>query len=571
MGLLDGTDRDYYQGRDHGNYQFTSLDEIITQFEIAYVGEDKIISRVRRADIAFHAQRALQELSFDTFKSTKAHEISLPPSLSMILPRDYVNYTKISTVDSAGIKHPLYPINSTSNPFNVKQLDDGSYSFLAGEELINNSEFDASLNETWEYSPAAGGNAGAHQGWEVDDSPIPIYSAQYKKDKVGIVGGQLQFESFWFDSHGVLGWGRTYGVWQEVDVAHADLLDLSAVGTSAESISDNEGLACKNGVIRVGVSSKSPTERAAEYGVKQSVGPYSSTPKVIADAFGAHTQQYSVHDNPAHLDLGYIEWNDGTTSQKELIEIPVDKYDRVWVWIQSHSPWQEHAIGSYTSLVHPDYDPDYQPTSGPYVNFKAGQGWNIAPGYELQPSPNVSTFFKPSINAIDSVKMTTTTQPNTLRGSADGKSVAQRNYSSIASTNNNTNEYTDDTYWPLDGSRFGLDPQQSQANGSFYIDTRLGKINFSSNISGKTVILDYISDSLGTDEEMQVHKFAEEAMYKWIAHAILSTRANVQEYVVQRFKKERFAAIRTAKLRLSNIKLEEITQILRGKSKQLKH
>ena len=88
---------------------------------------------------------------------------------------------------------------------------------------------------------------------------------------------------------------------------------------------------------------------------------------------------------------------------------------------------------------------------------------------------------------------------------------------------------------------------------------------------GQTVTLKYISDSLGTDEEMQVHKFAEEAMYKWIAHAILATRANTQEYLVQRFKRERFAAIRTAKLRLSNIKLEEITQILRGKSKQIKH
>ena len=59
------------------------------------------------------------------------------------------------------------------------------------------------------------------------------------------------------------------------------------------------------------------------------------------------------------------------------------------------------------------------------------------------------------------------------------------------------------------------------------------------------MILDYISDSLGTDEEMQVHKFAEEAMYKCIAYAILST-ANIQEYIVQRFKKERFAAIRTS-------------------------
>jgi hypothetical protein len=70
---------------------------------------------------------------------------------------------------------------------------------------------------------------------------------------------------------------------------------------------------------------------------------------------------------------------------------------------------------------------------------------------------------------------------------------------------------------------------------------------------------------------MQVHKFAEEAMYKWITHAILSGKANIPEYQVNRFKRERFAAIRTAKLRLSNIKLEEITQILRGKSKHIKH
>ena len=135
----------------------------------------------------------------------------------------------------------------------------------------------------------------------------------------------------------------------------------------------------------------------------------------------------------------------------------------------------------------------------------------------------------------------------------------------------NQDDYIDETYWPMNGSRYGLDPQYAQANGSFYIDDISGKIHFSSNISGKTVILDYISDSLGTDGEMQVHKFAEEAMYRWIAHAIMAGRVNIPEYQVQRFKKEKFAAVRTAKLRLSNIKLEEITQILRGKSKQIKH
>ena len=60
-------------------------------------------------------------------------------------------------------------------------------------------------------------------------------------------------------------------------------------------------------------------------------------------------------------------------------------------------------------------------------------------------------------------------------------------------------------------------------------------------------------------------------MYKSIAYAIMSTRSNVPEYIVNRFRKERKAEVRKAKLRLSNIKLEELTQILRGKSKWIKH
>ncbi len=137
--------------------------------------------------------------------------------------------------------------------------------------------------------------------------------------------------------------------------------------------------------------------------------------------------------------------------------------------------------------------------------------------------------------------------------------------------NDNINRYDDGTYDLAIGERYGIEPAHAQANGSFYIDELAGKIHFSSNISGKTLVLEYISDSLGTDAEMKVHKFAEEAMYKSIAYAIMSTRANVPEYIVNRFRKERRAEVRKAKLRLSNIKLEELTQILRGKSKWIKH
>ena len=53
MALINQTSQAYYDGNDFGNYQFTSLDNIINQFIIAYVGEDKIISKISRADIKF--------------------------------------------------------------------------------------------------------------------------------------------------------------------------------------------------------------------------------------------------------------------------------------------------------------------------------------------------------------------------------------------------------------------------------------------------------------------------------------------------------------------------------------
>ena len=289
MGLLDNqTQHSYYGGSSFGTYQFTSLEHIINQFIIAYVGEDKIISKVKRADVAFHAQRALQELSFDTFKSTKSQEIEVPATLQMVLPQDYVNYVKLTWADSAGIEHVLYPTIKTSNPLDITQDTDGSYTTDGTNLTTDNS------SSTWE-------------------------------------------------------------------------------------------------------------------------------------SYKAHTSS--------------------TT----------------------------------------------------------------------------------------------------------------------------TDDYEDDTQWVAEGQRYGIEPQHAQNNGSFYIDELTGKIHFSSFLSGKTVALKYISDSLGTDAEMQVHKLAEEAMYKCIAYAIMSTKANVQEYIVRRFQKDKFAAVRTAKLRLSNLKLEELTQILRGKSKHIKH
>jgi len=285
-----------------GNYQYLTLSDAINNFVISYVGRDKIISSVDRVDVAFHAQRALQELSYDTLKSIKSQEIEIPSSLIMVLPHDYVNYVKLTWKDNSGVEHIIYPTSKTSNPNAIKQDSNGNYSF--------------DIN---------------------DDTSVPI----------------------------------------------------------------NE--------------------------------------------------------------------RDDTTN---------------------------------------------------LINNNNSDTWN--------------------------------------------------SYKS-ATPSENQDDYQDDTYWPAGGERYGLDPQHAQANGSFFIDDLKGTIHFSSNISGKTVALKYLSDGLGTNEEMVVHKFAEEAIYKWIAYAVLSTKVNTPEHIVQRFKKERFAETRKAKLRLSNLKIEELAQVLRGKSKQIKH
>ena len=75
------------------------------------------------------------------------------------------------------------------------------------------------------------------------------------------------------------------------------------------------------------------------------------------------------------------------------------------------------------------------------------------------------------------------------------------------------------------GNRYGLNPERAQSNGVVYIDQNDGVARFSSNLAGYIVTLQYISDGLGSDEDMKVHKLAEDAIYKYIAHAILTTRS----------------------------------------------
>jgi len=120
------------------------------------------------------------------------------------------------------------------------------------------------------------------------------------------------------------------------------------------------------------------------------------------------------------------------------------------------------------------------------------------------------------------------------------------------------------------GERYGLNPETSQRNGWFTLNHREGKMSFSSNLRDALIIFEYISDGLSYDQDMKVPKMAEEAIYSYVNHAVLSTKVNTPEYIVNRYKREKSAKLRNAKIRLSNIKLDEIVQVMRNKSKWIK-
>jgi|2_EtaG_2_1085320.scaffolds.fasta_scaffold00805_4 hypothetical protein len=435
-GYLNQTQQTYYSGSAYGDYQYLSLDEVIDNFTATYVGEGKILGAVLKADVSFHAHRALAELSYDTLKSCKSQEIEVCPNLKMPLPQDYVNYVKLTSVDSNGIEHVLYPTNKTSNPFSIEQdsdncddCGDSSSSYEYAKTELKPQELECTSNVTCSFLTT-----------DLDETTHT---------------------------------GAT-------DIKQYMIANPNSFDTNA---------------------------KRQEYWEKW---------------FG-HVDQYclclqnSNSEDHCGTQLDWSGWDFTTVSPG------------IWQLIRNNSGWSRlrNSNNSITDAI-----------------ANAGT-WNSY--------TNEVESTTPTSNAWDNYK------------SSGGNSVA-------IDQSTTTNLAVDaDNYFQNTGQRYGLDGQYAQTNGSWYIDCAKGLIHFSSNLSGKTIILKYISDGLGTDGEMLVPKLAEEAIYKWIAYGCLSARADVPEYIVARFKKERYAETRKAKLRLSNIKIEEITQVIRGKNKWIKH
>ena len=92
----ENTGNPFTEQENWGSYQYVSLDDIVNNFMLMYVGNDKLVNNVEKYNILFHAKRAIQELNYDSLKEIKILELQVCDTLRFVLPPDYVNWVRIS-------------------------------------------------------------------------------------------------------------------------------------------------------------------------------------------------------------------------------------------------------------------------------------------------------------------------------------------------------------------------------------------------------------------------------------------------------------------------------------------
>ena len=181
--------------QNYGGYAYTSLNDIINNFIVAYVGEDKLINKINRTDVMFHAKRGLQEFSYDTLKSVKSQELNIPSSLGVAIPQDYVNYVRCSWIDGSGVQHIIYPVNNlTTSPLDLPIQDAAGVPIQ--DAFSKNIQADQSLTEQKWNS-----NNDQDISGEIDQNNTNVYNRDWWKLTYGQRYGlepQLSQTNGWF-------------------------------------------------------------------------------------------------------------------------------------------------------------------------------------------------------------------------------------------------------------------------------------------------------------------------------------------------------------------------------------
>jgi hypothetical protein len=127
-------------------------------------------------------------------------------------------------------------------------------------------------------------------------------------------------------------------------------------------------------------------------------------------------------------------------------------------------------------------------------------------------------------------------------------------------------EANDFNYYSV-GAKYYLEPSLSNINPQFSINRRDGVIDFNSDMSDELVVLEYISDGMenGDDSLVEVHKFFEEYVYRYITREALNGKRGIPQYEKNNAAKRASAALRNSKIRHNKLDKNSLLMVLRDK------
>ena len=148
-----------------GSYQYVSLQDIVNNFMLMYVGNDKLVNNVPKYNVLFHAKRGIQELNYDAMKETKIVELSVCDNLKIVLPNDYVNWVRISLYKD-GLLMPLSENIQTNyaksylQDNNCRVLFDEEGNVLEGTSILDYERITGSSKSIYMGNGVYNGNRG---------------------------------------------------------------------------------------------------------------------------------------------------------------------------------------------------------------------------------------------------------------------------------------------------------------------------------------------------------------------------------------------------------------------------
>jgi hypothetical protein len=175
-----------------GYYSRTSLEDVINNFIVAYIGEDKALAKVPRYEVDFWAQRGMQEFSYDILHSEKSVEIELGSTLQFPLPQDYVNYVKVSQVGDDGKKDILLPSRKVDNP--LAPLQDADHDFLYdGNGEVQVAAKSTAITRFQDPNNPANRTRSLEDNYNYDDDDFPYLSKRYGSNPEDMSGAGTFF------------------------------------------------------------------------------------------------------------------------------------------------------------------------------------------------------------------------------------------------------------------------------------------------------------------------------------------------------------------------------------------